>query len=79
MNWFPSINSSGFIPNYCKYFAYHFFLYSFFLLLISLYNASLYSLIENFLLSFMGILIGSGHTISSSGDQNSLTYLCLIA
>ena len=56
-----------------------FYLYHYIELPYTFNKCYLYSLIENFLLSFIGILIGSGHTISSSGELNSLTYLCLIA
>lgn len=34
---------------------------------------------ENFLLSFIGILITSSQIISSSGDEKSRTYLCFKA
>jgi hypothetical protein len=54
-------------PNYARYLSCHFLRYSFFLYEISAYNDSLYSLIENFLLSFIGILNGTALTISSSG------------
>ena len=74
-----SVDGFGLAPNCYKYLAYHFFLYSFFLLAISAYKASLYSLIDNFLLSFIGIGIFFSHSISSSGQLNSRTYLCFKA
>ncbi|TNV70910.1 hypothetical protein FGO68_gene963 [Halteria grandinella] len=66
-------------PNCARYLSCHFLRCSFFLYEISAYNDSRYSLMENFLLSFIGILNGTALTISSSGYENSITYLCLSA